>query len=341
MGKGILIDTNNLNLLVESFFSNNKQYQKKEVRSFGNKIICVFFAKGEECRVDIYVNADSIKPVLACKNKELAIPFIEFLEKSGIKDNQISKQYVIKHVELVDELIKYLEQNYSGKIEVSVNDNIIRLRGFNNDRITITKNHNNFVIQGKPYYLYHIIMTYLSESSLFDFDEYVRVNQEFSENVLPANLIRDKIKSMLVNSYSYMEETQLKSISSSFSFINNKIVSEDYSGALTGTFKALEGFLKKVLTKRFNYILQEKQTFSIFGKDKNTGMSVIDRDKNMTTNEKACLNKLYNIYNDKRNVYLHSTVDPSLMTIIEDYKEAEDLRDEILENIENAYNIIF
>ena len=59
--------------------------------------------------------------------------------------------------------------------------------------------------------------------------------------------------------------------------------------------------------------------------------SEIDLDNNLTQNEKDSLNKLYTIYSDKRNVYLHSTVDPSQMRIIEKISEARDLADEILQ----------
>ena len=61
----------------------------------------------------------------------------------------------------------------------------------------------------------------------------------------------------------------------------------------------------------------------------------------MSQDEKDALNKLYLIYSDKRNVYLHSTVDPSQMRIIEKISEAKDLADEILNEIENSYNIFF
>ena len=57
--------------------------------------------------------------------------------------------------------------------------------------------------------------------------------------------------------------------------------------------------------------------------------------------KKDTLNKLYTIYSDKRNVYLHSTVDPSQMRIIEKISEARDLADEILNEIENSYNVFF
>ena len=116
--------------------------------------------------------------------------------------------------------------------------------------------------------------------------------------------------------------------------------SEDYTGHITGIFKALEGYLKKVLSKEFNYKIKKKQSFSMFYKDKGN-KSEIDLDNNLTQDEKDALNRLYSIYSDKRNVYLHSTVDPSQMRIIEKISEARNLADEILNKIESSYDVFF
>jgi hypothetical protein len=52
------------------------------------------------------------------------------------------------------------------------------------------------------------------------------------------------------------------------------------------------------------------------------------------------LNKLYSMYANKRNVYLHSTINPSQTRIIETLKEAQDLSDQILQAINDSYLII-
>jgi hypothetical protein len=58
---------------------------------------------------------------------------------------------------------------------------------------------------------------------------------------------------------------------------------------------------------------------------------------------KQCLSelkRLYSIYSNKRNVYLHATIDPSQTPIIETLKEAICLSDEILKAISESYSII-
>ena len=78
---------------------------------------------------------------------------------------------------------------------------------------------------------------------------------------------------------------------------------------------------------------------SPFRRDKKTKMTEIDLRTDISSDDKKALYLLYDVYCDKRNVYSHSTVDPSQMKIIENYKEAEELRTEILETIEKSYNI--
>jgi len=341
MGK-ILLNIDSLEVLLNKFFKNNKEFIKKNYTTDGKtKAICTFFVEQKECRVDFHLKNDGIKPVISGKNKLAAALLVDYIEKCGIKDNQKSKNVVIKHVEIIPNLIKIIEEDYTGKISITKEDNKYILKGFNNDKLIINLYKDKFVIQGKPYYTYNILINIIADFDIISFEDYVEINGQFSEVATPISVIREKIKNILNNSYKYMEEAQIKSISGTFSFINKDVYAEDYSSPLTGVFKALEGYIKKLLVQKFNKTISEKQSFSMFGKDKNSGLSLIDLDANLTQGEKDALNTLYHLYSDERNLYLHSTVDPKQMRIIEDYKEAEELRDRILAEMEKSYNIIF
>lgn len=337
----ILINKDSLNYLLDKFFKENKTYIKREVKYSPNKVICKFYNENKEGQVDIYLWKDGINPVAIGKNKELTSTLIRFLESKGTKDDQSSRQIVIKDTSILNEILNYIKNDFVGKIKILTTNNRYVLTSFNNDKVTITKNENNFVIQGKPYYTFNIVLTFIASLEIVSFDEYVNLEKQFNEDAYGANIIRDKIKQILKTSYGYMEEAQLKSISGAFSFISPDIESEDYSSALTGVFKALEGYIKKLLTQKFKFILKPKQNLSSFKKDVKTQKDEIDLRNDILQKDKDALHKLYDTYCDKRNVYVHSTVDPSQMRIIQDYKEAEELRDEILEIIEETYKIIF
>ena len=64
-------------------------------------------------------------------------------------------------------------------------------------------------------------------------------------------------------------------------------------------------------------------------------------DTNIPEPEKDILFELYRIYKNKRNVYLHSSIDPSQTKIIEKLSEAQSISDEILYTIKKSYNVIF
>lgn len=338
----ILINKDSVNHLLDMFFNTNTNFVKKEIKTSTQKTICKFYVNRKECQVDIYHCNNGINAISIGKNKELSNVLIQFLEKQGIKDDKISKQIVINDISIWEDIIDYIKTDFTGRIESKVQDNRIVFKGFNNDKLTMIKNSKNIVLQGKPYYVFNIVLTFIAELDVISFDTYVSLCQQYNENAYSANIIRENIKNILKNSYSYMEETQIKSISGAYSFINKDIVSEDYSAPLTGVFKALEGFIKKLLTQHFDFKLKKQNsTLSPFRLDKKTKKTEIDLRTDISDNDKKALYLLYEVYCDKRNVYSHSTVDPSQMKIIENYKEAEELRTEVLETIEKSYNIIF
>lgn len=335
----ILLDKNNLEVLVRKFFNENKDYILKQYTQDEKKHIVVFYANGVECRVDLYISNKGIKPVLG-KNKDFALHFVEFIESCGIKDELSAHQVSLPYIDILPALIEEISTKYQDTIAITKEGNRYTIKGYNTDQIYITAYDDKFLIQGKPYYAYQMVMGYLADNDLVKFDEFVNINQVFTNITISSNIIREKMRSLLVNSYAYMEEAQLKSISSSFSFIDKKVYSDDYSSALTGVFKGLEGFMKKVLTQEFNCKLSEKQSFSIMGKDKND-KSDFDRRQDIPEKIKNSVSSLYLLYNDTRNVYLHSTVDPKQMRIIENVEEAAELRDKVLRAIENTFNDIF
>ena len=156
----------------------------------------------------------------------------------------------------------------------------------------------------------------------------------------PFDSIRTEMKQKLVNSYNYLDLALLKSISGSISMLKSTSPCEDYTGHVAGMFKGLEGYLKKILDKKYNFKFSKDAKFSMFHKDSNN-QSAVDKNANVPVDAKKELNKLYSIYKNKRNILLHTTIDPSQTKIIETLQEAKDLADEILDAIENSYTVFF
>lgn len=339
----VCINENDIKSLIESY--------KKEDNSFniisffdgkGNKKACRFFVNKQECQIDIWIKKNSVK-IIPSKNPDYANKLIEYIKRNTQDANIKGTQCVFScNKSMLEYLLNKIDDEYCGLIKYSTSENIIRFKGYNGDIVTFTyyEGKSKAMIQAKPLVTFGIIVNILTEITDISIDEIIDINKSLANVNMPTDKIRNKMKSVLKNSYTYLDEAILKSISGSITLLEQSDYCEDYTGHVTGVFKALEGYLKKVLSKRFNYTISRKQSFSMFYREKGKP-SEIDLDNNLLQDEKDALNKLYVIYSDKRNVYLHSTVDPSQMRIIEKMSEARDLADEILNEIENSYNRFF
>lgn len=335
----ILININDFDNIINNYFANANNGTLIYFKGDDKKKICKFVLDKKECQITFYIKNKGVNPQPIGKNKELCSNLLKHLELKGIRDNMPSNQLLIKDVSVFDGLILALENEYSEMVTIIKNGNIYKIIGYNNDTITITLNKANFLIQGKPYYVFHIIITILAETNI-DIDEYINLTNNFVNINTPSQAIRDTIKNKIKNSYLYLTEPAIKAISTSFSYLSKGVYSEDYSCALTGVFRALEGYLKKLLTQKYSYTMKSRDQFSMFYK-KNGVPSDIDTNINISQLEKDCLNNLYKLYSKRRSYYLHSTVDPINLPIIENITDAENIRDEILSEIERTYNVIF
>lgn len=339
----ICINEKDIKSLIETYKKVDNSfnlYSYSELK--GNKIVCKFFINNQECKIDIWIKKSSVK-IIPTKNPDYSNRLIEYIAKKTQKADIPSTQVVFKFDRsMLEYVLRIVKEEYCGLITYTENENIIRFKGYNRDIVTFTyfDNRNKAMIQAKPLMTFGIIINILAEITDISIDEIIDISKTLANVNMPTAKIREKMKDTLINSYAYLDEALLKSISGSITLLEQSDYSEDYTGHITGIFKALEGYLKKVLTQKYGYRILKKQSFGMFYKDKGKS-SEIDLDKSLTQDEKKSLNKLYGIYNDKRNVYLHSTVNPAQMRIIEKISEARDLADEILKEIEDSYNVFF
>jgi len=341
----IYINPRDIDLVIEQYKSGNNTFIVKSFSQDVYKKRCKFFDQGKECCVDFYVKKSGVVKIIPVgKNVSQSTNLINFFNQKCMNANIDSFSYSFECKEyIVDNLINYIKNDFSDLIEVNVNQNIIKFIGYNGDIVTCTfySTKSKIMIQAKPLITYSIIITYLSQFEEINFDELVKINNTFAGSNIASETIRNDMKVILKNSYSYLDEALLKSISGSLILFKRKGYSEDYTGYVTGEFKALEGYLRKVLTQKYNYKFKKNDpAFHMFYKD-STNKSDIDKDITLPVGVKKVLNELYKIYKNKRNVYLHSRIDPSQTRIIENFEEAQSLSDEILEIIEGSYNILF
>ncbi|CCY28880.1 ribonuclease HI [Acholeplasma sp. CAG:878] len=326
---------------IDFVFSNYIKVQGKE------EYTCNFFISGKQCKVKFYVKVKkmSVKMMPIGKNAEESNRLIKYLAQLGYPiDSAQPKQTVFScNKETIEELIKCVEDEFSSEIQIKYySNNRIRFIGYNKDHIDITfyPQTNKVMIQGRPFKTFGIIMTLLSQLSSVSLDSIIEINNMFTTTKISTADIRETIKANLSNSYTFLDEALIKSLSGSITSLKTIKESEDYTCCVTGAFKTLEGYLTKVLVNKYSYKIDKKNKFSMFYKDRGNS-SKIENDKLISNDEKEYLIKLNKIYSNKRNVFLHATIEPSQTRIIENWQEAKEIVDEIIENIEKSYNVFY
>lgn len=334
-----------INSIIEEYKSKDNTFGVKYIYEKNNRRICEFHLGGKECKASFYIKKHTVNMIPEGKNKEEANKLIKYIAAKGLDTNVASRTVVFKFDKnMLDRMIAYFENDKVGLLEiVKTSDKIYKFIGFNKDEITLTffETKNKAMIQGKPLQAYCIVATYLCELDEFNLDEIININNEFTGVCTASSIIRDEMKQKLGYSYEYLTEALKKSISGSISLLKSKTYCEDYKGCLAGDFVALEGYLKEILKNKFHYRLQRKNTFSMFYIEKISRTCDIDLDSNINNEEKIELKKLYSLYSDKRNVYLHSSIHSELTAVIENLKDAQSLSDQILKTINDSYCVFF
>jgi hypothetical protein len=341
----IHINKNDIKSIVDTYKKENSTFVVRNFYGDDRKKTCYCYINGKECKIDFHIKNNCVNILPTGNNVNESNLLINYIASKGFSTKIPAKQFVFPCTRaVVDSLIEYIEKECIGLVTCvpTKNDNIYKFRGYNGDELTFTfyPQTNKAMIQSRPYHAYSIVVSFLSGLSDFSFDQIVNMNNAFAEMNTSSSSIRNNMQAKLGDAYLYLDEALLKSISGSLSLLNQKNNIEDYTGCVTGEFKALEGYLKKILSQKYSYRLEKNNTFSMFFKDKGQP-SKIECDTQIHKDAKDALNRVYYIYSNKRNIYLHTTIDPSQTRIIETLKEAQELSDEILQTINETYQIIF
>lgn len=276
----IHININDIKPIVESYKKENDTFVIRSFSDNGSKKRCQFYLNGKNCIIDFYIKKNSVKIMPVGNNIDESNMLINFISEKGFTTDVDVTQFTFTCTkDIVDQLATYISDECVGLVDCVQDGNIYRYIGYNGDTVTFTFYHstNKAMIQGKPFHAFSIITTFLSGLPSFSFEDIINLNNTFAGMNTPASSIRTDMQNILEGAYSYLDEALLKSISGSLTLLKQKASSEDYTGCVTGEFKALEGYLKKILTSKYGYKLAKKDTFSMFHKDNFTGKTGIEQ----------------------------------------------------------------
>lgn len=338
----IHINQDDLRFIIESYSKEDSTFLLKSYVKSDNKITCKFFLDRKDCTIILYLKKNTVKIMPTGKNVETAKKLIKHIEMKGFSTDSEANQFVFPCTEtIVNRLVEYLDNECNDLVRCEKAGNTYRFIGYNSDTLTFNfyPQTNKAMIQGKPFHAYSIVVSFLSELPDFTLEQIIDINNGFINMNTPCSAIRESMEVKLGLAYNYLDEALLKSISGSLTLLKQTAICEDYTGCVTGIFKALEGYLKKLLVQKYSYKITKAKTFIMFYRP-NGSANQIDQDNKISNEVKVELNRLYKIYSNKRNVYLHSTIDPSQTRIIQNLKEADDLANDILTKIKDSYIIV-
>lgn len=338
----VYINKNEIEQTVKNYSTEDDTFMLKSYIGNEKKKICKFNLNGKDCAIDIYITSKHVNIMPRGKNVDECNLLIRHITDKGFNANIKPEQFSIKcTMATLEALEKHIDIELKGVISIDKSNDLYKICGYNGDVVTLhfypTKE--KILIQGRPYQAYSVIMSFFASLPDYDIEDIISMSSQRNVSENEIITVRQEMKDKLGRSYEYLDEALLKSVSGSISMINQLQHAEDYTGCLTGVFKALEGYLKKLLSKKLGYRLTKSQTFGMFHKE--NGYNDIDSNGSIDKDSKKSLNDLYKMYSNKRNIYLHSTINPSFTRIIKDKSEAEDLLYDIISLISETYETIF
>lgn len=339
----LLINQNDLRYIIDNYALQNKTFSiisMLQQKGNANAYRYRFVLNGKQCQMDVYYKSNCIK-LVPITNVETVNTLIDYVRDKALDPNIEAAQIIIPANSSFCEEMKNLFMVEYPYINIVNESNKYQFIGYNQDKVTIHQYSDKILVQGKPLYVFSLIMNYIAENSNISLEEYCSSLKDYSNTNQPFDALQVKIKTMLgYELYNYLDDAILKTLSSSVIMLDNKqSCVEDYSGYVTGAFKTLEGYLKKVLSQIFQYQFKTR-AFEMFKKI-NGKWTLIPGTIACTEEQEATLVELYTVFSSKRNTYLHAAINPAMTALIRTYMDAQSIFDEIVAKLKESYCIFF
>lgn len=340
----ILINRNDLPILIENYTKSNDTFRllnSYQMKGNPNATIYDFVVEGKMCTINVFYKQKETKIIPIGKNTEQANLLIDYIKEHSLNPNVETRQIVFPSASTICEDMKnYFATTCPELINCEVNGNCFIFIGYNQDRVNIHQYKDKIMLQGKPLLVFGLIINYMAENADIELNDFSDLmSKSFNAN-MPFSVIREKMEDILGKSYVYMDEAIRKTLSSSIIMLatHKNDFLEDFSGCVTGAFKTLEGYLKKILKNKYHHKFNKSAAFEMF--DRGT-WSLKSGYFLCTKQEEKQLCDLYKLFSDKRNTYLHAKVNPSMTPVIPSYIDAKNIFDEIVDTIKSSYEVVF
>ncbi len=340
----VLINRNDLSILIENYVKHNDTFRllsSYQIKGNPNAYVYNFLLEGKNCTIHVFYKRKETKIIPIGKNAEQSNLLIDYIKKHSLNPNIEAKQIVFPSTPtLCEDMKNYFTMICPESIKVEIKANNYIFVGYNQDRINIHQYKDKIMIQGKPLFVFGLVINYIAENTDIDLKDFSDLMCKNFDINMPFVAVRERMENLLGKSYEYIDEAIRKTLSSSMVMLetHKNDFLEDYSGCVTGAFKTLEGYLKKILKKKFHHSFNRLATFEMFDTYTWTLKSGYFE---CTKQEERQLCALYKLFNNKRNTYLHAKINPSMTSVISSYMEAENIFTDIVTTIKTSYEVFF
>ena len=320
----------------------------KGIKEVGQQKRYTFEVDGILSLLDIYQRGDgqtTLRPTGS--HTENAIKLKEAVELRGYKATAEQKQYTMfVGEEWIEKTVQYLSDLCEGNVETYKEEGHDRYVFVSDigDKLTLhTYSNHRIMVQGKPLYLYNEFLSYVSYSPKVEVNDIIKATNEFIDTNTDVDEARNKMSEMMPMAYAgNVDPVIWKLFSPSVTLDDVEKEFEDYSCFTFPALRALEGYLKYLLSEK-NIVIDETHNFgTVFNKDSNDKAIVIPKYVTAIANNDyvEALEEIYNYFKANRHVIFH--VDQILITtkIIEDKQEAISIINDVAALIERTYKKI-
>lgn len=194
------------------------------------------------------------------------------------------------------------------------------------------------LIQGKQAYLYCEAMSLLSYCPELTFNDIIETNNKFQNIQVNTDDIRNELKSLIPTAYDGIDGTILKILSPSIVLKKITMELEDYSCYTFPALRALEGYLKYLLSTEN---IEVGNSFGpLFDCNPQNGQYYLKNShaENLSNIKiKSAVEKVYNYFHANRHTIFHTDQILFMSKILDDRREAELIINEVLNMIEATY----
>lgn len=229
-----------------------------------------------------------------------------------------------------DKIFQELKNEFSTepyRVEETSQNHIIKIILDNTYNITVSyfKDTRKLLLQGKTTLIWDAVFFFLSEKLNFKSTDIVKIylstNEELNrtEFEMDNNLSFNNLKTILnyqSNSKNILLTSKIELLKTSEQFLSLNINATEYSFMLIPSFRVIEGLLRRIIDN--NDLIDNSQEKSNKFYQFHTKDNQLDEQYHIKLNNDkiiiAIINKIYNLYNNKRLIYSHSDgVNPAII----------------------------